>query len=49
MTIVLFYGKEWDGSKELYDLIDFTDIPEEMKGYVNNYKVHIVNVSKWER
>lgn len=48
VTIVLFYGKEWDGSKELYDLIDFTDIPEEMKEYVNNYKVHIVNVSKWE-
>lgn len=48
ITIVLYYGKEWDGSKELYDLIDFTDIPEEIKEYVNNYKVHIVNVSKWE-
>ena len=48
VTIVLFYGEEWDGSKELHGLLDFTDIPEELKEYVNNYKVHIVNMSKWE-
>lgn len=29
-------------------MIDFTDIPEELKEYVNNYRVHIVNVSKWK-
>lgn len=46
ITIVLFYGKEWDGSKELHELINFTDIPEELRKYVNNYKVHIVNVSE---
>ena len=48
VTIVLFYGKEWDGSKDLYELIDFTDIPEELREYVNNCKVHIVNVSEWK-
>jgi len=48
ITIVLFYGEEWDGSRELHDMLDFSDIPHELKEYVNNYKVHIVNISKWE-
>lgn len=46
ITIVLFYGKEWDGSRELHELLDFTDIPKELREYVNNYKVHIVNVAE---
>lgn len=48
ITIVLFYGQDWDGSKDLYGLLDFTDIPEKIKRYVNNYHVHIVNMAEWE-
>lgn len=49
VTIVLFYGKDWDGSMDLYGLLDFTDIPEKLKGYVNNYSVHIVNMAEWKK
>ena len=45
---MLFYGQDWDGSKDLYGLLDFTDIPEKIKSYVNNYHVHIVNIAEWE-
>lgn len=46
ITIVLYYGESWDGPKSLYDVLDFTDIPEELKEYVNNYPLHIIEVSK---
>ena len=39
ITLVLFFGETWDGSKDLHGILDFTDIPEEMKEYVNNYQI----------
>ena len=48
ITIVLYFGDHWDGSKELHELIDFTDIPPEIKKYVNNYSVHVVEVMKMQ-
>ena len=48
ITIVLYYGDDWDGAKSLHDVIDFTDIPEELKKYVNNYPLHIFNMTKLE-
>lgn len=48
ITIVLFFGDEWDGAKTLHDLMDFTDIPEELKKYVNDYPVYIFNVAQLE-
>lgn len=46
VTIVVFYGKDWDGSKDLYGLLDFTDIPQELRGFVNNYQMHLLEVRK---
>jgi len=43
---VLYYGNEWDGGCELYDLLDFSDIPEELKPLVNNYKIHLIDIKK---
>ena len=48
ITIVLYYGDDWDGAKSLHELIDFTDIPEELKKYVNDYPLHIFNMTKLE-
>lgn len=48
VTIVLYYGEDWDGAKSLHDLIDFTDIPDELRKYVNDYPLHIFNVTKLE-
>ena len=48
VTLVLYYGDEWDGGTQLHDLLDFTDIPVELKKYVNNYSVNVINISKLE-
>ncbi len=40
ITIVLYYGeKEWDGAKSLHEMLE---IPEELKAYVNDYKMLLV-------
>lgn len=46
VTFVLYYGEEWDGGRELHDLLDFTGIPEQMKVLVNNYKIHLIEIKK---
>ena len=46
VTIVLFYGKCWDGSRDLHGILDFADIPEEMKGLVNNYRINLLEIRK---
>lgn len=48
ITLVLFYGEKWDGSRELHELLDFSDIPEELRKYVANYPVNIINVREFE-
>ena len=42
ITIVIYYGeKEWDGAKTLHEMLD---ISEELKPYVNDYKMHLIEV-----
>ena len=48
ITIVLFYGDEWDGSKDLYGLLDFSNIPEKLKKMVNNYSINLYEIKKLE-
>lgn len=48
ITIVLYFGKEWDGSKSLHELLDFTDVPAELKEYINNYSLHVFEIAKME-
>ena len=48
ITIVLYYGDEWDGSTNLHDLLDFTGIPEELKSMVSNYKINLLDIKKLE-
>ena len=49
ITFALYYGKEpWDGAKDLHHLLDFQDIPEELKRLVSNYKINLVEVRKLE-
>ena len=49
ITIVLYYGDDWDGSTDLHGLLDFTNIPEELRGMVNNYKLNLVDIKKLEQ
>lgn len=46
VTLVLFYGKEWDGSRDLHGILDFTDIPQELRGFINQYPMHLLEVRK---
>ena len=41
ITLVLYFGGQWDGAKSLYELLDFTGIPKELQRMVNDYQVHI--------
>lgn len=43
VTIVLYFGmKHWDKPRSLYECLD---IPEELKPYVNDYKINLVEVA----
>ncbi len=47
ITFVLYYGeKEWDGARDLHGLLDFTDIPENLRNKVSNYQIQIIEVRK---
>ncbi len=48
ITFVLYYGKEWDGSRDLHGLLDFSDMPSELVEYVANYSIHLIEVRKFE-
>ena len=48
VTFVLYYGEEWDGSHDLHGLLDFTDIPQELKGLVSNYNINVIEIRKLE-
>ena len=47
-SLVVYYGKEpWDGARDVFELLDFTDIPNEMKKLVNHYPIHILEVRRF--
>ena len=42
ITIVIYYGeKAWDGAVSLQGMLD---IPEDMKAFINDYKMNLVQV-----
>lgn len=44
ITIVVYYGeKEWDGAVSLHGMLN---IPNEIKAFVNDYKMHLVEARK---
>lgn len=46
VTFVLYYGEEWDGARDLHDIMDFSDIPPEFRNLVNNYHVNLIEIKK---
>lgn len=48
ITLVLYYGKNWDGSTDLYHLLDFTQIPQELRALINNYQIFVCEVRKFK-
>ena len=48
VTFILYSGKEaWDGPKSLHEIIDFTDLPDELKEMVSDYRIHVIDIRKF--
>ena len=49
VTFVLYSGSQgWDGPRSLYEVLDFTDIPEELRDLIADYKINLVEIRKLE-
>ncbi len=48
VTIVLYYGGEWDGATTLKEILNMEGIPPELQNEVNDYKIHLCEVRKFE-
>lgn len=46
ITIVIYYGDDWDGGKTLHSILDFTEIPEPLKSMVGNYHINLLDIKK---
>lgn len=46
VTLVLFFGENWDSAKSLHELLDFAEIPRKLRDMVNDYRVHILEIQK---
>lgn len=49
VTLVLYYGENWDGATNLHSILDFTDIPEELREKVNDYRIYVCEVRKFDK
>lgn len=49
VTLVLYYGEAWDGATNLHSILDFTDIPEELREKVNDYRIYVCEVRKFDK
>ena len=44
-TICIYYGKEpYGGAKELYQMMEYENLPENMKKIFNNYKIQVLEI-----
>ncbi len=49
ITFILYFGEEeWDGARNLHDILDFSGIPESLRELVADYRIHVVEVRKLE-
>lgn len=47
VSLTLYFGKEeWDGPKEMHDMTSFVGMPEEIRTWTQNYRMHILEVRK---
>lgn len=47
VTFILYFGEEeWDGARNLHDLLDFEGIPESLRELVADYRIRVIEVRK---
>ena len=45
ITLVLYMGEDpWDAAKHLHELLDFSEVPQELRKYVQDYQIHVLDV-----
>ena len=45
ITLVLYMGEDpWNAAKRLHDLLDFSEIPHELRNYVSDYPIHVLDI-----
>ena len=49
ITFVLYAGEDmWNGPKTLCDMMDFTDVPEELREMASDYKMNLISIRQLE-
>lgn len=49
VTFILYSGKEpWDGPKSLHEILDFTDLPMELREMIADYSIHLIEIRKMQ-
>ncbi len=46
ISLVLFYGEEWTGSRSLHELLDFSQMPEHFRRLVADYPLNLIEIRK---
>ena len=47
ITLVLYCGeKPWDGAVHLHEMLDLQGVPEELREYVEDYSIHILDIRR---
>lgn len=48
-TLVLYYGEEpWDGPTRLSEMMDFENLPEEIREVVADYPIHVIDMRRFK-
>ena len=47
ITLVLYFGEQWDGARSLHELLDFTEWTDHLRKIVADYPLHILEVLKY--
>lgn len=49
ISLVVYYGEKcWKGTALLHEMMDFAELPKIMQKLVNNYKIHVLDVKRFE-
>jgi hypothetical protein len=47
VTFLLYAGKEpWENPEDLWDMLDFTDIPDSLREKVQNYRINLIDIRR---
>ncbi len=48
VTFILYTGMFWDGPECLHDMLDFTDIPKELRELAPDYRINLIKIREFE-